>query len=210
MQKPLITHFESCILSELDIESSQLVFAVEYEPKHFAKSGIKALLAKTPLLDDKPVVMDIDVSCGLYDELGRLIDRVWFGNKRALGDLVRHHGDTFFAMNKKYRPDIIAESLSLRPWGHEFDKVHRVAFFVHSYHRNPLNQTTGELSFKDQNDTPIHQIPLAGLDDNVSAMCVWEMVRHHDDWRVSAPMQSLIAKDPSKMATLWQEMPKQH
>lgn len=203
MDRPLITHFEPRTLSELGIDGNQLEFSVSYQPKSFAKTGIQALLAKTPFGDNQPIAMDIDVSCGLYDELGRLIDVVWFGNKRALSDKIRHHGDTFFAMNKNYRPAMVDEYLSVRTKGRELDKVYRMAFFVHSYYGHALNQTMGEVSLSGSKSEFIHQVPLIGFDDGGYAFCVWELTRCDDDWQVSAPMRSLTAKDAGEMAKKW-------
>lgn len=206
MDKPLIPHFEPFLLSSQDTDGTRLDFLVSYEAKSFAKTGIQALLAKTPLGDDKPVAMDLDVGCGLYDELGRLIDTVWFGNKRAINDLVRHHGDTFVGMNKTYRPDRAEETLSVRFYRHQdFAKVCRVAWFVHSYHRHALNQTVGDVVLV-AGETPLCQMPLAGVDDGVFALCAWQMVRCDDDWQVLAPMKAITAKNAGEMAQQWQNL----
>lgn len=206
MDKPLIPHFEPFLLSSQDTDGISLDFLVLYEPKSFAKTGIQALLAKTPLGDDKPVAMDLDVSCGLYDELGRLIDVVWFGNKRAIFDLVRHHGDTFIGMNKTYTPERVKEHLSIGFYRHQdFAKVYRVAWFVHSYHQHALNQTTGDVVLA-SGETPLYQMPLAGFDDGVFAVCAWQMVRYDDDWQVSAPMKAISVKNAGEMAQKWQTL----
>lgn len=201
---PLAIHFESRMLSELDIVGSQLVFSASHQPTELPKSGLQALLAKTPLADDAPVAMDIDVSCGLYDDKGKLLEVVWYGNVRNFYQSVRHHGDTFVGMNKAYRPSMIEETISIRIWELEQD-IHRVALFVHSHHKQPLNKAVdGHIFLNDSDGKLIHEMPFASFTDDVYAVCAWQLVKMRDgDWRLSAPMSVIKAKNSGEIAKNW-------
>lgn len=202
---PLAVHFESRMLSELPLTGNELVVTSSHQPTELPKTGIDKWLAKLPKIgDDRPVAMDIDLACGLYNDKGQLLEVVWYGNVRSLYESVRHHGDTFIGMNKAYRPSLVEESLSIRLW--QLDpEVARVAIFVHSYHRQDLNLAIfGKIHLTDNEGTNIHEMPFAGFDEGVTGVCAWQLVKMRDkDWRISAPMSYVKAKHAAEMAKKW-------
>lgn len=207
-QKPtLVAHFEPRLLSELGVAIHKLTFWVRYEPTYLQKTGLDALLAKTPFGDDEPVAMDVDISCGLYDEMGRLIEHIWYGNVRDETDLVRHHGDTFIGMNKAYRPNVIEESLSVRLASLP-DEVHQVTFFVHSHHRQDLNLAIlGECVLSDGDGAIVHNLPFSSLDEGVYGVCAWQLVKTKDeDWQMTCTRSTMNTKDIGSIASKFQDL----
>lgn len=200
---PLAVHFEPRLLSELGVLPLGLLMTTSHQPTLLAKSGLKGLLAKLPFGDDTPVPIDIDVSCGLYNDKGELLEAVWYGNLRSQGESVRHHGDTFIGMNKAYRPSLVEENLSIRL--HELPKeVHRLALFVHSKGGEPLAKAVaGMVYLKDGEGRVIHERSFASLDKAATGICAWQMVRSEGDWRVSAPMSVLKAANAGEMPKKW-------
>lgn len=202
----LITHFEPRALSELGVASQKLNFWLRHEPTFLPKTGRQALLAKTPLGDDKPIAMNIDLVCGLYDKAGGLIESVWYGNLRSSTNLVRHHGDRFVGMNKAYRPRIVQERLSVR-LSELPDGVHEVVFFIHSHHRQALKSAImGECGLSDDAESPIHQLAFASLDDKTIGLAVWRLTRLKHDWRMQFVMQAINAKHAGEIAKDWQDL----
>lgn len=202
-QPPLAIHFETRTLGEIGVSTPYVVLKISHQPTVVPKSGFDALLAKTPFGSDEPIEMDIDVSCGLYDEAGKLMEVVWYGNTRNIDETIRHHGDTFIGMNKAYRPSMIEESLTIRL--NELEQtVHRVALFIHSNDKVSLNQAVSGTGYLlDSEGVIIHEIPFASLENNVYAICAWQLVRVSHDWRVSAPVAFVKAKDSGEIAEKW-------
>lgn len=202
---PLAVHFESRMLSELPIIGNQLVVKSAHQPLELPKTGLQKWLAKLPKIgDDSPVPMDIDLSCGLYNDKGELLEVVWYGKVRSLYESVRHHGDTFIGMNKAYRPSMVEESLSIRIW--ELDEqVSRLAVFVHSHNLQDLNLAPfGNIYLSDNEGKLIHETPFASFEEGVTGVCAWQFVKMRDgDWRVSAPMSAVKAKNSAEIAKKW-------
>lgn len=200
---PLAIHFETRTLGEIGVETPYLVLKIAHQPTELPKSGLQALIAKTPFGSDEPQVMDIDVSCGIYDEAGTLTEVVWYGNVRDTTESVRHQGDTFIGMNNAYRPSVVEESLTIR--ANELpETVHRLALFIHSHNKLDLNKAVSGVGYLlDSEGGIIHEIPFASLDDGVYAVCAWQMVRTKGDWRVSAPVAAIKAKDSGEIAKKW-------
>ncbi len=202
-QSPLIAHFESRSLLELGIDTHQLIVSSHHQPTFLPKTGMQAMLAKLPWGKDEPVAMDIDISCGLYDSDGNLIEVVWYGNIRSNEEAVRHKGDTFIGMNKDYNPSVVKEVLGVRLLKLPAI-VHRLVFFVHSYHQQPLKLATfGRLELSDSEFHLIHELSFESLDEDVYGLAVWQLVRTLDDWQVSAPMIALKAKNAGEIAKIY-------
>lgn len=203
----LITHFESRPLKTLGITTLSLQFTISHQPIEMPKIGLAGLLAKLPFMSDEPVALDIDISCGLYDELGKLIEVVWYGNLRSQDKAVRHHGDTFIGMNKAYRPNVVEENLTIKL--HELSKaVHSVAFFVHSKTQHALESLDGLMSLKDNENKLIHDRSFVSFDETVIGLCAWQLLRLDDDWQLFAPMTPLTGKHSGDLAYKWQTFAK--
>lgn len=202
-QPPLAIHFETRTLSEIGVATPYVVLKASHQPTIVPKTGLDSLLAKTPFGGDEPDEMDIDVSCGLYDEAGKLMEVVWYGNTRNIDETIRHHGDTFVGMNKAYRPSVIEERLTIRL--NELEQtVHRVALFIYSNNKLSLNHAvSGSGYLLDSEGIIIHEIPFASLEEGVYALCAWQLVRVSNDWRVSAPVAFVKAKDSGEIAEKW-------
>lgn len=200
----LAIHFDPKTLKELDIVASQLVITSSHQPTKLAKTGLQALLAKTPLSKDTPVPMDIDIACGLYDEKGELLEVVWYGNLRNKDESVRHNGDTFIGMNKEYQPSTVQETLVIR-YGLLDKRIHRLAIFVHSATNAPLRKAlSGQISLHDNENTRIHQIEFATLDEKTTGLCAWQLVRtFDDDFRITALSEPVVGKTAGELAKKW-------
>lgn len=204
-QPPLTIHFETRTFAELGMAPTKLIVTTSHQPTALPKSGLAGLIAKTPWGNSQPVAMDIDVSCGLYNQKGELIEVVWYGNLRNQGESVRHHGDTFIGMNKAYRPSLVQESLTIRL--HELPQaVYRLALFVHSKKNQALSKAVdGVVYLKDGEDNLLHERAFASFDESVKGFCAWQLVRVDDDWRISAPMAAISAKNSGDIAKKWHD-----
>lgn len=202
--QPLATYFDPKTLKELGVAGHQLTVTSSHQPTELKKTGLSALMAKTPFGKDVPVPMDIDVACGLYDKAGNLIEVVWYGNLRNATETVRHHGDTFIGMNKSYRPNSVNESLSIR--FDELDEhVHRLVVFVHSATLAPLKKAVfGKIGLYDANNNVIHEIEFSTLQERVTGLCAWQIVRtFDDDFRITALVESVSGKNAGELAKKW-------
>lgn len=201
---PLAVHFDPKPLRQIGFSGSQLLATTSHQPTELNKTGMAALLAKLPFGSDEPVPMDVDVACGLYDEKGALLDLVWYGNLRNDNQSVRHGGDTFIGMNAAYRPSLVEETLFLR--FHELPKeVHRIGIFVHSHTKSDLNlAVAGKVSLSDNEGYLIHEIPFAALDEGITGMCAWQLLRtFDDDFRLSALLEPIKGDSCEALAKKW-------
>lgn len=201
---PLAAHFDPKPLRQIGFLGSQLLATTSHQPTELEKTGVAALLAKLPFSSDEPVPMDIDVACGLYDEKGTLLELVWYGNLRSSDQSVRHGGDTFIGMNAAYRPSLVEEHLFVRFY--ELPKeVHRLGIFVHSHSKADLNlAVAGKVSLTDNEGQLIHEIPFAALDDGITGICAWQLLRtFDDDFRLSALLEPIKGDSCEALAKKW-------
>lgn len=200
---PLAVHFAPKTLTQLGINANILEMHASYQPASTPKTGLSALLGKLPLGDSKPVAMDIDIGCGLYDHHGTLIDAIWYGRTRNSADSVRHTGDDFHGLTQT--AESLSELLSIRLLQID-NTVARLAMFIHSHHKQPLSMATaGKTVLRDNEDNDIHHIDFKNLDIDCTAMCAWQMIRTTDDWRIEAPMQPLKADNIDQLMMMWQD-----
>lgn len=202
-QMPLAAHFETRTFAQLGINPNRLTIVSSHQPTWLPPSGMARLMSKMPWASDEPVAMDIDVSCGLYNQQGELLDVIWYGNLRNVGESVRHHGDTFIGMNKAYRPNLVEERLTVR-LQELSSAVYRLALFVHSKNDQALALAVDGMVFlQDSEDNVIHQHAFASFEQSVKGFCAWQLVRIEDDWRISAPMSAINAKNSGEIAKKW-------
>ncbi len=205
VHRQLISHFDPKTLTELNIQGSQLIVKAYHEPTTLPKTGLAYWLGRLPL-NSSTCAMDIDIGCGLYDDHGTLLEMVWYARMRSKDELVRHGGDSFREMSKYYRPDSIKERLSVR-FGELDKRVHKLAFFVHSFYHQPLALAkSGKIGLYDNEGVLIHHIPLTALAADCTALCAWQMRRLDSDWQIAAPMLAMTGNTIEELAKQWQQV----
>lgn len=198
---PLISHFETQTFGQMGIAPTTLSVQLSYQPTDLKKTGLKALLTKTPFGGDEMVAMDIDIGCALYNAKDELIELVWYGNVRNRAQSVRLSGDSFGDII--YRPSLLSEHIDVH-LPDVSDEAHKIVFFVNSYHKQPLKHAVfGQLSLvADGNE--LHKLEFASLEPDTAALVCWQLTRISNDWQVSAllePTKSQLLSDIAKNFT---------
>lgn len=201
----LQVHFAPQTLTHLGIYANILQVHCSHQPTSIPKTGIQALLGKLPLGNSNPVEMDVNIGCGMYNASGKLIDQVWYGKTRDDIDSVRHEGDSFHGLTQT--ASVIDELLTIRLLKLS-PNVSKLIFFVHSQHNQPLAKAiNGKVQLQDNEGNNIHHLKLGSLDPETTALCLWQMVRMPDDWRIEAIMQPLPHQDMGDLIKTWQNNP---
>lgn len=197
----LQAHFSPKTLTQLGINTNVLQVHCTHEPTSLPKTGIEALLGKLPLGNNNPIEMDINIGCGLYNAAGDLIDMVWYGKTRDDIDSIRHEGDSFHGLTQT--ASIINELLSIRLLKLS-PNVSKLVFFVHSQHNQPLAKAIdGKVTLQDNESNVIHHLDFNSLDDTTSAVCLWQILRMPDDWRIESIMQSMPHAQMDNLIKAW-------
>lgn len=203
---PLISHFETQTFGQMALAPVSLSVQLSYQPTELKKTGLQALLAKTPLGGGDTLAMDIDVGCALYNNKDELIELVWYGNVRNKSQAIRLSGDSFGDMI--YRQSLLKEHIDVH-LPDVANEVHKMVFFVNSYHKQPLRHAVfGQLSLVADGDE-LHKIQFASLEPDTTALACWQMTRISNDWQVSALLEAVKSDLLSSIAKNFTGLSKQ-
>lgn len=192
-QQALQTYFKAQTLTELGLDGVSLSVCLHYQDTRLPKQGLAAILGKLPLpmTNSRPVAMDIDLGCVLFDQSYQPLDLIWYARLRNDNESIRHSGDALIGSRNFEESLIHQEQIRLRP--DEIEKqVYHIAFVVSSYRNQDLNLANkGSLQFLDNENHSAHSLELASLPKNCQTLLAWVLSRYDQDWQLQAPMLPL-------------------
>lgn len=183
---------QSHFIEDLGVALKQWLFGVSWERTDVQKSGLISRLRKTKQ------AIDVDLSCLLFDEHGKVLERVWFKNVRDDAESVRHQGDSLTGTDRgdnvtfEYHYD--QEKIALY-----FDKlpehIHFIAFVVSSFHGQPLSQLrNGICHISDDEGNMVTQLTLTKLPKNCKAIWLATLSREMASWQFSVNQLPLVSQ----------------
>lgn len=197
----------------LGVATSQWQFCLSWQPTAVPKSGwLNKLRSQTHLID-------LDLSCILYDVDGKVLERVWFKNVRDNSEAVRHRGDSLDGRSYKDTedknldknqnittlPDLHIDQekieISLRKIP---AKVHFLAFVVSSFYGQSLSRAVdGRCHLSDDEGNLISDISFAKLPRDCNALWFATLSRSFNSWFLTNNQQALSSP---KLAQFEQEI----
>ncbi|MDR2442224.1 MAG: TerD family protein [Deltaproteobacteria bacterium] len=136
---------------------------------------------KKGLFFSKPVEIDLDASCILFDEKKTPVDFVWFNQLRSRDGSITHTGDNLTGEGEGDDEQIIVD-LAKVP-GH----VKYLVFTVNSFRGQTFNQVQNAYCrlVDERNQKELARYTLSGGGDH-TAMIMAKVYRHQNEWKMHA------------------------
>lgn len=179
------------LLENLNISLDKWYVRLHWQKTKAQKSGFWHKLKK------HQTTLDLDLSCLLYNNLGEIIERVWFKNVRDKSEAIRYQGDeligdrTLKNNEEKIEPkyENIAISLPNIPL-----HITQIVFVLSSYTGHDLNLVTqGNCSIIDDEGNDILNLNLTKINDNTPAIWLATLTRHNHQWYFKEELKELIS-----------------
>lgn len=180
---------QSHFIEDLDVSLKQWTFELSWRRTTVTKAGIfNKLIGKKQLID-------LDLSCLMFDNNGQILERVWFKNVRDNAESIRHRGDsldgtdrgdnlTFDNRLDQEKIDIYLQKIP--------QQVHFVAFVLSSFHGQTFSAIAeGYCHLSDDEGNVITQLNLPKLPKKCNAIWVASLVREVNTWQFTANQQLL-------------------
>lgn len=191
------TFFEPKTLNELGIMGKILTPAIRYECTKLPRQGLDRYLSHLPMFSKKPINMDIDVGCALFNHQGMLIDSSYYGRIRTEDGSVRHGGDGLMGACDFEDKFINQEEINIH-LDKLSDDIHHIIIVIANHHKQPLslaNKGVGIL--RDNEGVLVHEFELPSLDKSTHAIIAWHLQRKDGDWQIQVPLKSINHDDIS-------------
>ena len=171
------------LLSDLPIQTTTLLFGLNFRATEVTKAGLISRIKGSKQL------IDIDLSCLLYDRNCQLIDQVWFKQLRDSTEAVRHQGDSLDGKDRgamaELDHNIDLEQIELR-LPKLSPQTHHLALVVSSYHGQPLRLVdSGTIRITDDENNIVDLQDLTALPQKCHALWYAGFTRELGEWRVT-------------------------
>ncbi|WP_296403214.1 TerD family protein [Psychrobacter sp.] len=187
----------SHLLSELPIQGNTFLFGLNFKYTEVIKKGLINRLKKNKL------TLDLDLSCLIFDEKLKVVDKVWFKQLRDSSEAIRHQGDSLNGkdrgalaeLNKSVDVETIELRLERLP-----ATVSHLALIISCYNGYPIRQVErGNLYISDDEGNQIYSSDLTLLSNDSAAICVAIFSRELGEWRYT---QHDLSLSNHKMTTM--------
>lgn len=190
----LSSHPNDKTLNALGLMGTSLLACVRYHKTELPKRGLAALLSRLPKMSRKPVAMDLDLACLIYDHSHQLIDHVWYGKLRNSNESIRHAGDALTGARDFEESLINQEEIRIRP-DELPDDISRLVFVLTSYHDQPIRLAQkGIATLMDNEGNIAHSFDTTTAERTTQAILLWQLDKNGTDFVLSCPLKSLPAQ----------------
>lgn len=126
--------------------------------------------------------IDLDASCVLFDEQGRMVDSVWFRHLRSTDGSIEHTGDNLTGEGDG-DDEVIRVDLSRVP-----GNVKSLVFTVNSFTGQTFERVANAYCriVNESNSKEIAKYSLSDCKGGHTAMVMTKLYRHNGEWKMSA------------------------
>lgn len=177
---------------------SALLYALRFVQTPSNKSSLLSLIK--PKSNSKPVYMDLDLACILYDKALIPVDVIWFKNLRDKADAIHHHSDELIGMKELTRsPFVNEDSKNIERIDFRLNQVasevQSIALVVSCFQGDALNSVqSGEVYLRDDDEQTLIYLDLTSLSSECDCLWLAQLERGQAGWRLLEKQQPVKAK----------------
>lgn len=182
---------------------SALLYALRFVQAPSNKGSLLSLI--NPKSNSKPVCMDLDLACILYDNVGTAVDVIWFKNLRDKANAIHHHSDELVGMKELTRATFANEDsknierIELR-LNQVASEVQSIALVVSCFQGDALNSVqAGEVYLRDDDEQTLIYLDLTSLSSECDCLWLAQLERGQAGWRLLEKRQPIKAKHKKQL-----------
>lgn len=191
-------------IDDMDVATKQWILTLNWHRTEVVKHGIWQKIKKNKQ------ILDLDLSCLLYDQHGKVVERVWFKNVRDQAESIRHQGDELLGAklldvdnpdNQLYPKNTIFSDT----YDHQMNQerillylsripahINHVVMVLSSYSGHGLSLAEqGHCQLMDDEGNVIFDVYVANLPNDCSALWLATLIRSSDSWQFQQKNQPL-------------------